>query len=235
MINPRLFWFVWAGLSIYAFLLAPPDNPSETFSLIKRLSTGDWEGINPLIVSLFNVMGIWPMIYAALMLFDGRGQKVKAYPFTLGSFGVGAFAILPYLALRQPGQPFVGKKSLLLKLLDSRWTAVAIALGTIPLVFYGLTQGDWSDFIQQWQTRRFIHVMSLDFCFLWLLFPVLMQDDMRRRSVKNPTLFTALAFIPLLGALAYWVARPPQAEAPDESTVPEDPYAAVSAPPVSPQ
>ncbi|MBD1911125.1 MULTISPECIES: DUF2834 domain-containing protein [unclassified Leptolyngbya] len=235
MINPRLFWFVWVGLIVYAFFLAPPDNPSETFSLIKRLSTGQWDGINPLIVSLFNVMGIWPMIYAAVMLFDGRGQTVKAYPFTIGSFGVGAFTILPYLALRKPGQPFTGQKSLILKLLDSRWTAGAIALGTIPLVLYGLTLGDWSDFAHQWQTRRFIHVMSLDFCLLWLLFPALMQDDMRRRSVKHPTAFTALAFIPLLGALAYWVVRPHQAESQGETPAPGDRYATASGPPASSQ
>jgi len=234
MRNFRLFWLLWGGFVLYAFLLAPPNQP-DTWPLIQRLSTGQWDGINPLIVALFNVMGIWPMVYAAVLLFDGRGQKLRAYPFTIASFAVGAFAILPYLALRQPNPTFSGEKSALLKLLDSRWTAGAIALGTIPLMLYGLTQGNWSAFVQQWQSDRFIHVMSLDFCMLWGLFPFLMQDDMTRRSMQNRGVWTAIALIPLLGALAYWVARPPLATSPDESPAPADRYASASSPPASPQ
>ncbi|WP_353735256.1 hypothetical protein [Okeania sp. SIO2C2] len=55
-------WLLWIGFSTYAFLLAPPDQP-DTLELIQKLSTGQWENINPLIVSLFNIMGIWPLIY----------------------------------------------------------------------------------------------------------------------------------------------------------------------------
>jgi len=234
MRNSLLFWLLWVGFTVYAFFLAPPNQP-DTVSLIQDLSTGQWDGINPLVVALFNIMGIWPMIYAAVLLFDGRGQKIRAFPFAIASFAVGAFAILPYMALRQPNPSFPGEKSALLKLLDSRWTAGAIALGAIPLLIYGITQGNWSDFIQQWQTSRFIHVMSLDFCALWFLFPALMQDDMQRRQVQQPGLFTAIALIPVLGALAYWVARPPLATSPDESPAPVDPYGGASSPPASPQ
>lgn len=41
------FWLLWIGLIVYAFFLAPPNQP-ETFELIKNLSTGKWDGINPL-------------------------------------------------------------------------------------------------------------------------------------------------------------------------------------------
>ncbi|HEY9608224.1 MAG TPA: DUF2834 domain-containing protein, partial [Allocoleopsis sp.] len=93
------FGLLWLSIVIYAFFLAPPNQP-DTFELIKNLSTGNWGGINPLIISLFNIMGIWPMIYGCLMFIDGRDQKIPAWPFAAGSFGVGAFALLPYLALR---------------------------------------------------------------------------------------------------------------------------------------
>jgi len=46
------------------------------------------------------------------------------------------------------------------KLLDSRLTGVALTIGTVILVAYGLGNGDWENFVQ-WQTSRFIHVMSL--------------------------------------------------------------------------
>lgn len=98
------------------------------------------------------------------------------------------FALLPYLALREPNNKFVGKKNALLKLLDSRVTGVVLTVATVILVAYGLRGGDWGSFVQQWQTNRFINVMSLDFCLLCLLFPALLGDDMARRS-WNPQFF----------------------------------------------
>ncbi|HEY9708000.1 MAG TPA: DUF2834 domain-containing protein, partial [Oculatellaceae cyanobacterium] len=89
------FWLLWVSVVAYAFLLAPPDQPN-TVELIKNLSTGKWEGINPLIVTLFNIMGIWPLIYGCLVFIDGREQKIPAWLFASASFGVGAFALLPY-------------------------------------------------------------------------------------------------------------------------------------------
>lgn len=200
------FGLLWLGLVGYAFFLAPPNQP-DTFSLIQKLSTGQWQGINPLVVALFNIMGVWPLIYSCLLFFDGRGQKLPAWPFATLSFGVGAFALLPYLALRQPNPSFKGDKNWWLKLLDSRWTAIALAIGTIVLLIYGI-QGDWSNFVQQWRTDRFIHVMSLDFCLLCLLFPTLVGDDMARRGSQDSRL-QIISFIPLLGAVAYLALRPP--------------------------
>ena len=207
MVRKIGFWLLWVGFVAYAFVLAPPDQP-DTFELIKNLSTGQWEGINPLVVSLFNIMGVWPIIYSCLLFIDGRAQKIPAWPFAAFSLGVGAFALLPYLALREPNTEFPGKKNAFLKLLDSRWTGVALTIGAIILVAYGLGNGDWANFIQQWQTSRFIHVMSLDFCLLCLLFPALLGDDMARRGLKNPQLFWLTALVPLFGPLIYLCVRP---------------------------
>jgi hypothetical protein len=209
------FWLLWVSVIIYAFLLAPPNQP-DTLELIKNLSTGKWEGINPLIIALFNIMGIWPLIYSALVFIDGREQKIPAWPFAAASFGVGAFALLPYLALRQPNQEFTGSKGIFLKLLDSRWLGVALSLGTFVLLGFGLLKGDWGNFIQQWQTNRFIHVMSLDFCLLCLLFPALLGDDMTRRGLKTSPLFWTVALVPLVGPLFYLCLRPPLSDSGQE-------------------
>ncbi|MBD0387130.1 MAG: DUF2834 domain-containing protein [Nostoc sp. C3-bin3] len=211
MVRKIAFGVLWLGFTTYAFFLAPPEQPG-TFELIKNLSTGQWQGLNPLVVALFNLMGIWPLIYSAVVFIDGRGQKISAWPFATASFGVGAFALLPYLALREPNNKFVGRKNALLKLLDSRVTGVILTVGTIILVAYGLTGGDWGNFVQQWQTNRFINVMSLDFCLLCLLFPALLGDDMARRGWNNPQMFWLIALIPLFGPLIYLCMRPPLTE-----------------------
>ena len=206
------FGLLWVGFIAYAFLLAPPNQP-DTSELIKNLATGQWEGINPLVVSLFNIMGVWPLIYSCLLFIDGKAQKIPAWPFATLSFGVGAFALLPYLALREPSTEFSGKKNAFLKLLDSRLTGIALTIGAAILVAYGLQNGDWGNFVQQWQTSRFIHVMSLDFCLLCLLFPALLGDDMARRGLKNPLIFWLTALVPLFGPLIYLCVRPPLATA----------------------
>lgn len=216
MVRKVGFWLLWLGFVAYAFLLAPPNQP-DTFELIKNLSTGQWEGINPLIVSLFNIMGVWPIIYSCLLFIDGRGQKIPAAPFATLSFGVGAFALLPYLALREPNSKFVGQKNIFLKILDSRLTGIALSIGAITIITYGLN-GDWGDFVQQWQTSRFIHVMSLDFCLLCILFSALLGDDMARRGMKNPAIFWLTALIPLFGPLAYLCLRSPLPEVSSEAS-----------------
>jgi hypothetical protein len=201
-------WLLWLALIFYAFVLAPPDSP-DTLTLIKNLSTGQWTGINPLVIALFNIMGVLPLLYGCLIYIDGRVQKLPAWMFSAASFAVGAFALIPYLALREPNGTFAGEKDRFLKIMDSRWTGGLIAIAVLTLLVYGFVNGDWNDFVQQWQTSRFIHVMSLDFCLLCLLFPVLLEDDMTRRGLEDRRIFWAVALLPLLGAIAYVTLRPP--------------------------
>lgn len=199
---------VWIGFIVYAFSFAPPQQP-ETFALISDLATGNWEGINPLVIALFNIMGILPAVYASILLIDGRGQKIMAAPFVLLSFGVGIFALLPYFVLRQPNPVWKGEKNWLLKIVDSRILAIILALSAISLLVLGFTQGNWTDFVRQWQTSRFIHVMSLDYCLLCLFFPVVIKDDLARRGIYNRGIFWTISSLPLLGTLVYLCLRPP--------------------------
>jgi hypothetical protein len=207
MFDKRLFWLLWLGFVGYAFVLAPPERP-DTLQLIIDLSTGKWAGVNPLIIALFNLMGILPMVYAALMLIDGKTQRISAGLFSAGSFGVGAFAILPYLAWREPNSRPIGDRNGIIKLVDSRWFGILLSICAIVLLVYGISNGDWADFWQQWRSSRFIHVMSLDFCLLALLLPVLISDDIQRRNFTNPAAIQLLSLIPLLGGLIYLCIRP---------------------------
>ncbi|MEL6223188.1 MAG: DUF2834 domain-containing protein [Cyanobacteria bacterium J06627_8] len=208
MNRSAFFALIWLGFIGYATVVAPPSEP-DTFALIQDLSTGQWNGINPLIVSLFNLMGIWPLIYGSLMITDGCGQRIVAWPFAIASFGLGAFAVLPYLALRAPNPGAIDHPTRLLHVANSRWFGVAIALGAVGFLAYGVLKGDWSSFIEQWQHSKFIHVMSLDFCMLCVLVGTMLGDDMVRRGLSDRRLFWAIALTPLLGIIAYLCLRPP--------------------------
>lgn len=207
MYSRILLTFIWLSFISYAFVFAPPSQP-DTTELILNLSNGNWEGINPLIISLFNLMGIWPIIYACVVLIDGRGQKIPAWLFSGLSFAVGAFALLPYLMWRDDHPEFPGKTNLLIKILDSRILGISLLIGASILVWFGLSEGDWQSFLQSWQSSRFINVMSLDFCILTLLFPVLVKDDLARRKVEQTWPLFSISFLPLLGPLLYLCLRP---------------------------
>lgn len=220
MPNKLGFWLIWILFSVYAFIFAPPDRP-DTFTLIQKLIAGDWQTTNAYIVALFNLMGVFPLIYACILTSDGRGQKVPAWLFSAFSFFVGAFALLPYMGLREPNPTFTGKKGWVVKVLDSRLTGIGISAIAIYFLVYGFSSGDWADFVQQWQTSRFIHVMSLDFCMLSLLFPWLLGDDMQRRGMSNERFFTFIALVPLVGALIYLCLRSPLREEEQTTTTSE--------------
>lgn len=205
-------WWIWAGFIAHVLLLAPPFHPQETLTLIKNLLTGQWAQVNPVILSIFSLVGIWLQIYSCLLFIDGRMQKIRFWPFALASIGTGVIGLIPYLALREANQEFSGQKDAFLKVLDSRITGVILTLSTIGLLAYGWFAGDWAGFIAQFQGDRFIHGMSLAVCLFALLFPSVLGDDMARRGLDNPQVFWAVALVPLLGPLAYLCLRPPLPE-----------------------
>ncbi len=228
MVQKLIFALIWVTFTIYAFYFAPPDDPEATWQLIQRLIRFDIEGINPVIVAEFNLMGVLPLIFAALLLIDGHrqkqiGGKVPAGPFLVLSMGVGAFALLPYLILRKPlrGDEPIPALDGTLGLWNSPWAGRILTVIALGLVGYGIGWGDWRAFGIQWQFSRFIHVMTLDFLLLVLMLPfVVTEDQVGRQSEGVPT--WVISLVPLLGGLAYVSLRPPiQASAP-----PSDPETA---------
>ncbi|MEH2245013.1 hypothetical protein [Nostoc sp.] len=210
-------WLLWVGFIAYILLLAPPLHLEETLMLLKNIFILQWLAINPIILSLFSLVGIWLLIYSGLLFIDGRMQRIPFWPFALASIGSGVLGILPYLAFSEPNQEFSGQKDAFLRLLDSRSFGIVLSLSTVGLLAYAFALGDWGDFVQQFQGDRFINGMSLAFCLFCLLFPTILAHDMARRHWNNPQVFWAVAFVPLLGPLAYLCLRPPL-----PSTIPEE-------------
>lgn len=202
---------LWLGFVTYGMLLSP-SGTSETLDVVRQLSTGQWAGLNPVVVVLFNVMGLWPVIYASLALSDGCDQRLPAWPFVVASFGFGAFALMPYLALRKPTKhlPCRPAETLMLRIITHQWVGVGVAIATLSLLVYGLAQGNWYDnwqmFLSEFATNQFIHVMSLDFCMLTLLTPSLLWADLCRRNLSPA--WRAVSLVPLLGPALYLAFRP---------------------------
>lgn len=205
-------WALWLGFVTYAVMLSPSSTP-DTFDTIWQLSTGQWAELNPVIVVLFNLMGLWPMVYASLALPDGREQRFPAWPFVVGSFGLGAFALMPYLALRKPTKDIPNHSNDTIA--THRLVGAGVTITTLALLVYGLSRGSWYEnwqiFISEFSTSQFIHVMSLDFCMLTLLTPSLLWDDVARRHLAPG--WRLVSLVPLLGPALYLLLRPTDAVA----------------------
>ena len=210
MNQKSLLWLIKASFITYLLFLAPPFHWESTKSLIIRLLTLQWNAINPVIFSLFCLVGVWLLIYSSLLFFDGRMQSVPFYPFALAALGSGVVGLIPYLAIREPNTEFTGSKDAWLSILDSRSTGLVLMLFTLGLLVYALLAGDWGEFWRFFSGDRFINGMSLAFGLFYLLFPTVLGDDLARRGyLRNSLLYWLIALVPLFGPLAYLCWRPP--------------------------
>lgn len=57
-------WLLWAGFITYVLLLAPPFYLQETLTLLKNMLTVRWVQVDPIILSLFALIGVWLFIYS---------------------------------------------------------------------------------------------------------------------------------------------------------------------------
>ncbi len=192
----------------YVVRVAPPDNGHEPSFL--GLALGQGPARNPAIWAVFNLLGIVPLMYWALMFPDSRGQRVWAWPFALGLMAFGSFVLLPYLILRRPYPETVpGSSTLAARWFGGRPFAVCVGLALLFLLAIGIGRGDWADYARWFRASNFIHVMTVDFLLLIFLFPALLRDDMTRRHITDDTPLGRWTLgVPLLGPIVYLACRP---------------------------
>ena len=63
MTRKLFFGSIWLALVAYAIASSFYKSQQGDFELIIALSTGQWQGINPIIIAIFYIMGIFPVVY----------------------------------------------------------------------------------------------------------------------------------------------------------------------------
>lgn len=126
-----LLFLLWGGLMFYIFNLAPNQTPSRDMYFLKKLLNlkgDDGFHMNEVLVSLWYIMGLWPLVYSMLLLPFGRSSKSKipVWPFLVLSCFGGAYALFPYFILWRPPSPPIEEAELSrwpLNFLESKLTA----------------------------------------------------------------------------------------------------------------
>ncbi|MCA3014747.1 MAG: DUF2834 domain-containing protein [Myxococcaceae bacterium] len=171
---------VWLLLLAVAFTLAPPPSPDTSAQLVAMM-TGRLEGVNLSLFALFNLMGVFPMAFFAVLAFDAPAQRAPKWPFVLGSFALGAFALLPYLVLRRWHLPRREASTWWLRALGSRALAAALVIAGLGLAGLFVSQ-DVDGFVQLARTQQFPFVMSFDFVACCVAAALLAREEARRSA-----------------------------------------------------
>ncbi|PIA28830.1 hypothetical protein AQUCO_06600034v1 [Aquilegia coerulea] len=122
---------LFAALMYYVFFLTPNQTPTRDMYFLEKLLNlkgDDGFEMNKVLVSLWYIMGLWPLVYSMLLLPSGRSSesKIPVWPFLVLSFFGGAYALLPYFVLWKPPPPPVDEAELgrwPLNFLESKLTA----------------------------------------------------------------------------------------------------------------
>jgi len=210
---------LWGAFLAYAVFVSPNQTPSRDEIFILKLcglGTPGAPPVNAVFTALWAAMGAWPALYAALLIPAGRSKSgLPAWPFVSLSFGLGAFALLPYFALHTPGAASAaapppaadleGVKGSGLRLLESK--GLGLFLSAVALYALGTAASAgpqaWAAYGQLFRESRLVHVTSLDFVTLTGCAWSWVQNDAAARGKAAP----GWAALPLLGPALWLVVR----------------------------
>ncbi|KAK7393767.1 hypothetical protein VNO78_22331 [Psophocarpus tetragonolobus] len=214
-----LLFLLWAALMYYVLFLTPNQTPSrDTYFLQKLLNLKGDDGfrMNEVLVSLWYLMGLWPLVYSMLLLPTGRSSNnnIPVWPFLILSCFSGAYVLLPYFVLWKPPAPPVEETQLKtwpLNFLESKVTAtISLVAGVAIITYAGLAGQDvWKEFYQYFRESKFIHIMSIDFIILSTFAPFWVYNDMTTRKWFDQGFWLLpVSLIPFLGPGLYLLLRP---------------------------
>lgn len=157
------------------------------------LLTGEWGGVDPLVLAVFNSLGIFPLVFLTILLRNDR-YRWPAWPFALVSMGAGAFALLPYFSFGDKGnERSIRTPRWLLSFFRSNfWLYILLAtfLANGLLLLQGFSLAAYGELFR---TSSLVSVMTVDWFVLWGLSVYAMYRFYPDAQKKR------LAFVPIIG------------------------------------
>ena len=199
-----LFAGLWLALLAYMLLFAPPP-PADLLGQLRDLALARVSSVDPIAIAVFNLLGVLPVAFLAILLFDTG--KPNPWPFALGSFVLGGFVLMPYLAIRDTRAPLQPAPCAFVRAVGSRITGAILLLAALGLMGFALLAGDMNAFAAQLQDSAFIAVMSADLLVLTTALHRCAVIDRQRRGLRLSGWICLAVQTPLLGPLLYLALR----------------------------
>ena len=214
--NKALLALLWIAGWIHVIWFTPEISGS-LMEFVTAVMEANTDLLDPLVITAFNILGLWPIIMVAVLVQDNQG-KLKAWPFAFSSMILGNSALYVYLFARRGQGAFIGPQTALVRFAESRLLAVFLLASSVALLIYGALQGNFSAFAATWQVNFYINVMTIDLVLFPAAFALVLADDMKRRNMPISGLFWLYALVPLLGAVCYLTFRAPLPDSGDRPT-----------------
>jgi hypothetical protein len=210
-IDRVLFGLLWVGLIGYAlFLSSATDTSAEAsvFDQARAMLTFDLNRADGIAIAIFNLLGVLPAAFMALILFD-RGRP-SPWPFALGAFALGGFVLLPYLLLRdqRPRRGAGSRAGVFVRAIGSRPAGAVMLAAAVILLGIGVFAGDPARFAEQAGASKLVAVMTADLLALTIALHLTAAADRRQRGILLERPAAAAVHVPLLGPLLYLALRP---------------------------
>lgn len=187
---------VFMLLTGYAIFFAPGAGGSED-AIFQALIRGEFDAVDPLVTAVFSSLGVYPFIFL-MILTRIDTYRIPAWPFALFSFGLGAFAVLPWLIIRgkqirsEPRGPKLWHTVLRSKILIGVLTAVSLSL------FVTAFFGSLAQYGDAFMASHLVSVMTVDlFVIFWMMYTLFKYE----LGFKQPL----IAVIPLIGPLGLFL------------------------------
>ncbi|MFZ0369586.1 MAG: hypothetical protein WAM07_08285 [Halobacillus sp.] len=194
-IRQVVFFLIWTAFILYAWLVAPNGNEGYLNQLI-RMNDPD-----PLLLAVFSLLGLFPITFIILLL-NHDHSRLPAWPFAVGSFVLGAFALLPFFFLSTAEKKRSDRiPGILKKVLNSLYLHVLLLIGTTWLIIYGLLQGDFTVYAQAFSHSQFVHVMTIDLFLLTGLSVFTLHWDQQKIGIQSKSFLWGI--LPIIGVMIY--------------------------------
>lgn len=161
------FIVIWLLLLAYAVFLAPGSEGSDP--VMEQVFSGNLDAIDPLVLTVFNSLGIFPLVFLTILLRNDR-QRWPAWPFSLAAFAGGAFALLPWFAFGdRPKKRGLRTPGWILRILRSKiWLILLLVffVGNLLTLLQGVS---FSGYSEAFMESSLVSVMTVDWFILWWL------------------------------------------------------------------
>jgi hypothetical protein len=178
--------------------------------------------INPLFVTIFNLLGLYFVPMSCLLMPGAKNQKFPAAPFLLGSMFGGYGLLGPYAFTRKPDASFKTKADLgwvTANILENKifnwlvvfaFTSAYVTTGGIDALINDAS-GALNGFKQIFSETAIASASSMDFLILTLSAASWIPEDLSRRGYQGklaPLIAASTALLPGVGVALYCALRP---------------------------
>ncbi|MEM9692290.1 MAG: hypothetical protein AAGA56_07085 [Myxococcota bacterium] len=193
----------WLTMLGVAFALAPDPNDGLDGARVAAWLRFDGP---PASVAMFNTLGVWPLVYGAVLLKD-ETERVPAWPFVALSFVGGGYLLFPYFFLvRRWGEPARHELGRFSRVWTGPGFGIGLSVVMAALIVYGVGWGSLSAHLSLATRSGLVSAMTVDFVGFTLMWWPLWLDDVRRHPRSSPGA-CVLGAIPVIGAPLWLVFR----------------------------